>query len=283
MKRSLLICAAVMMLLQGMAQNVSADGVILTLDLNNATSNDAASGGVWQLYARRTATSTPDTVDGANGIAGIRAILNNIDFDDVTETGITMATGIGAQSAGATFANRLTPTQVELVYGQALDGTTVAGVGVHATATRDRLIASGTWAAGAARPTFGTDPQAIASEANFLRTGAAPWCTVAAPCLAPDTVTTEVYTLADLSGDGRVTSLDTGRYIAVLGGTLPYNPAGDLNVNQDGIVNSLDTGRYIGHLGNTLLTATTTAVPEPSTIGLTILASMGLIARRRRV
>ncbi len=269
MKRSLLICAAIMMLLQGMAQNVNADTLQLTLDLNNTVGSNAASGGVWRLYARR--VDGAGGVVGDNGVAGIRAIINNIDA-----TGITFAADINANGA-ANFQN-IGGTTVEVVYGQNIGATgVITGLGIAANVNLDKLIATGTWPAGAARPTFGTDG-ALSSEGNFLSSAVAPFAAIEA---SGANVTTQVVTLGDFNNTGTVSASDTAPYRRQLLGTDPYNPAGDFN--NSGSVSASDTGSYRAELLETGPLVAAVAVPEPSTVGLALIAGMGLIARRRRV
>lgn len=269
MKRSLLICAAALMMLVNVPQ-ANADTIQLTLDLRNTNRANAASGGTWQLFAR--VNDNGQAPDGVNGISGIRAILNN-----VTEAGITFATGIN-QLGPDTYTNTLSNGAVEIVYGQDISAAgVVTGVGIGANANVERLIASGSWPAGP-RPTFGTDPGAFGSEGNFLGGAAAPF--PASLEVSGANITTQVVTLGDFNNSGTITSADTGQYVAVLTGGLPFNPAGDFN--QSGTVTSADTGQYVATLTGPGVAAIS-AVPEPSSIGLALLASMGLIARRRRV
>lgn len=272
MKRSLLICAAALMMLVNVPQ-ADADQIMLTLDLRNTNRQNSASGGTWQLFARKVENGSAP--NGDNGISGIRAILNG-----VSETGITFATGIN-QLGPDTYTNTLSNGAVEVVYGQDISAAgVVTGVGVSATATQDRLIASGSWPAGATRPTFGTDPGGFSSEANFLGGAAAPF--PASLEVSGSNILTAVYTLGDMNNSGTITNLDTGAFVAQLPPTpsAPYNPAAD--INQSGTVTNLDISGYVGILTGPGA-ASISAVPEPSSIGLALLASMGLIARRRRV
>jgi hypothetical protein len=284
MKRSLLICAAALMMLVNIPQ-ADADQIRLTLDLNNAVGNNSASGGTWQLFARKVETGTAP--NGDSGIAGIRALLNNINVGSVT-----FASGIGAivppagcgPSGTAPCVQTLSNGTVEIVYGQNLGGTVVTNVGIGANANQDRLIASGTWPAGAARPSFGNDgdtPTPFTSEGNFLvPNGAGGWSN-SLEVYGADLITS-VVTLGDFNGSNTVTAADTAPYRRQLLGTDPYNPAGDFN--QSGTVTAADTGSYRAELLETAPPlAAVGAVPEPSTLGLLAFAAMGLITRRRRV
>ncbi len=280
MKRSLLICAATVMMLIGVPQ-VNADTVQLTLDLRNTTRLNPANGGTWQLFARKVESVG---AQGDNGISGIRALLTGIDISSVV-----FASDIGQQGGGP-YTNTLSNGTHELVYGQdiSVPASVVTGVGVNAVATRDRLIASGNFLPGP-RPNFGLDDSLpanggpFASEAQFLALGVAPFCGVGNPCISAGPTTNTVVTLGDFNGSNTVTNLDIGGYVARLPGAatpLPYNPAGDFN--QSGTVTNLDTGGFVAALGAPIAPAFT-AVPEPSTIGLLILSAMGLIGRRSRV
>lgn len=272
MKRSLLICAAALMMLVNVP-DASADQIQLTLDLKNTNRANAAGGGTWQLFARKVEDGAAP--NGDNGISGIRAILNG-----VTEAGITFASGIN-QLSGGPYVNTLSNNAVEIVYGQDISAAgVVTGVGVNSPATKDTLIASGSWPAGATRPTFGTDPGGFGSEGNFLGGAAAPF--PASLEVSGSNILTSVYTLGDMNNSGTITNLDTGAFVAQLPPTpsAPYNPAAD--INQSGTVSNLDIGGYVAILTGPG-SASISVVPEPSSIGLALLASMGLIARRRRV
>ena len=276
MKRSLLICSAALMMLVSVPK-ADADQIQLTLDLRNAVRTNSLSGGTWQLFARKVETGTAP--DGNNGISGIRAIINNI-----AEAGITFSATINQLPTGGPYTNTLSNGAVEIVYGQDISAAgVVTGVGVPvapAPATRDTLIASGTWPAGP-RPTFGVDTSAtpLGSEGNFLGGAAAPF--PASLEVSGANILTSVVTLGDMNNSGTITNLDTAAYVRQLPVAIdPYNPAGD--INQSGNVSNTDTAGYVAILGGPAVAAVS-VVPEPSTVALAIFASMGLIARRRRV
>jgi hypothetical protein len=258
---------------------VQADNIVLTLDLRNTNRASATSGGTWQLFARKQETGTAP--NGDNGIAGIRAVINNISIGSVT-----FASGINAMSDtscnGGQCVQTLSNGAVEIVYGQDLSAAgVVTGVGVFANVFQDRLIASGSWPAGAGRPTFGTDAQSFGSEANFLLNASAPWGNALE--VSGANIITEVYTLGDLNNSNTVTSLDIGGFVARLPGaspSLPYHAAAD--INQSGTITGLDISPFVAILSGPTAAAVS-VVPEPSTFGLALLASLGLFARRRHV
>ncbi|TWU28217.1 PEP-CTERM sorting domain-containing protein [Bythopirellula polymerisocia] len=269
MKRSLLlcsVCATLMALLP--TANTQADNLQLTLDLNNTSRSNNMSGGSWTLWAR--VVDTGAGVDGSTGIAGLRALIDNI-----TPTGITFNGAINANGAANTQVLPSDPEgTVEIVYGQDLSLATTAGIGVNSPATKDTLIASGTWPAGP-RPVFGNDNKptfpVYLSDGGFLAGGGA--ATVA------DSILTTVVTLGDFNSTGTISNADTAGYVAALtGGAGAYNPAGDFN--QSGTVSNSDTGSYVAKLTGPL-GASVAAVPEPSSIGLVMFGAMGLLGFRR--
>lgn len=275
MKRSLLICAAALMTLLSVPE-VKADTIHLTLDLNNAIRTNPTSGGTWALWARKVETGSAP--EGNFGISSIRALINNIN-----EAGVTFSGSIG-QQAGGPYVNTLSNGVVEILYGQNLNGTVVNNVGVFANANQEVLIASGTWPAGP-RPTFGVDPSPnttppgpFPSEGNFLGGNSAPY-----PASVAATITTSVIHTGDLNNSNTVTSADTAQFVARLPGaspSLPYTFAADMN--HSGTVTSADIALYVARLSAPLV-AEVGAIPEPSTMGLMLLSSIGLLGRRRRV
>ena len=125
-----------------------------------------------------------------------------------------------------------------------------------------------------------TSATPLGSEGNFLGGAAAPF--PASLEVSGANIVTQVVTLGDFNNTGTVSGSDTAFYRRQLLGTDPYNPAGDFN--QTGSVSGSDTPLYRAELLETgALVASVAVVPEPSTVGLAVIAAMGLIARRRRV
>lgn len=274
MKRSLLICSAALMMLVYVPQT-NADQIQLTLDLLNASPGNAASGGTWQLYARKVENGSAP--NGDNGIAGFRAVLNNVDFGSVS-----YASGINqiGDCDGGPCIQQYASGAVEIVYGQDLSSAGVlTGIGIGNNPNHDRLIASGSWPAGAARPTFGTDPNGAGSEGNFLANAAAPWGNALE--VSGANLLTSVVTLGDVNGSNTVSLTDIQPFVDVLNGVTAYNPAAD--VNQSGTVTLTDIQPFTNVLnGVPLLTASVAAVPEPGTVVLALVSSLALVGFRRR-
>ncbi|TWU30208.1 PEP-CTERM sorting domain-containing protein [Bythopirellula polymerisocia] len=267
MQRSLLICA-VIMLAVSCTVPLQADDLQLTLDMRNASRPNAFAGGTWELYAR--VIDTGVGVDGSTGIAGLRALLDNID-----PAGITFNPGINPNGAATVQVLSGDPQgTVEIVYRQDLSQTTLASVGVPPVfaPNRDVLIASGSWPAGL-RPVFGNDGSDLSSGDVLGGDGNS--------AVAADNVFTSVVTLGDLNRSGSISGADIGLFVEQLPG-MPfppsYNPAAD--INQTGTVSNSDIGGFVGILAGPL-TAASTGVPEPDTIGLLLISGLGLLLRRK--
>ncbi|TWU22684.1 hypothetical protein [Bythopirellula polymerisocia] len=228
-----------------------ADDLQLTLDLLNNISNDATSGGTWQLFARKLETSSG--AEGDFGVAATRALLNNVDINT-----ITFRSGIGQPTTGGPYIQTLSNGTVEINYQQDLGGPVVTGVGVFPSFRpfQDQLIASGTWPSGP-RPAFGLDPDSFSSSGSFLSSASAPFAAI-----SPDNTFSDVVTLGDFNDSDTITLLDISPHLLTQAGNEPrYHPAADFN--QSGTVSSSDRAQFIAALSNRKPSPLTPA-PEPS-------------------
>lgn len=89
------------------------------------------------------------------------------------------------------------------------------------------------------------------------------------------------YVLGDVNFDGSVNSIDLGLLLNNFGDTtgLFY---GDGNVNGDANVDSIDLGQLLNNFNFASSSLAANAVPEPGTMGISIVALLGLFAIRRR-
>lgn len=260
-KRILPLFMAAMITLLG-AMRVQADSVLLTLDLTNNNIDDAASGGSWRLSARKVETATAP--QGDHGIAAIRAILNTVSIGSIVFAGDIN------QLPGGPYTQTLSNGAIEVLYAQDTSAPgVVTGVGVSANPNLDRLIASGIWPAGAARPTFGMDdslPTPFFSQAQFLNNPSPPYGASAA------IAATSVVTVGDLDNSNTVTLADYQLFLDQFPPTsAPYHPAADLN--QSGTVNGADN-----FLFRELL-----SIPEPASLLLVGMGAICALSWRRLV
>ncbi|MCG8449702.1 MAG: hypothetical protein MI725_08990 [Pirellulales bacterium] len=237
-----------------------ADGILADLEYDTSTST-------WELYLTTDTASSPDTIDGSNGIASFVATFNGIDV-----SGATFASGTGALTAGSPPASTILDKgsgNVEITYGQDISESVQAVVpNVGDTKT---LIADGTYTT---VPTLaGGFP---APDGNFLDSLTSPF-----DVLIPDTtvvVITDVTVSAvpgDTDNDGDV---DIDDLINVknnfglndMGDTLPFD--GDTDID--------DLVAVKNNFGFPPLAAVA-SVPEPTSLSLCLLTVTVLACRRR--
>ncbi|MEO2048116.1 MAG: PEP-CTERM sorting domain-containing protein [Pirellulales bacterium] len=255
--------------------SVQADDIDLELEFDTSFLT-------WNLYAE---VNTTGGIDGSNGIAAVRAMVDNIDFGTLGDA-VNIAGGIGAidpidaggpnerdpvlQTAGGTL---------DIIYGQDISDapSVVGGVGVGGRT----LIADGTFASAGTPPAFGDDDSGLFSDGNFLDVFPGPF----GGALGANAVNTSVTDItgpttvpADLNQDGFVDGLDLGIQLGNWGADVtPLQ--GELNgvVPVDG----LDLGILLGAWDPPAVAAST-AVPEPSSIALLALSSLSLLVTRRK-
>lgn len=236
---------------------LKADDLQLTLDLRNANRANAAGGGTWQLFARVIDTET-DT-DGSSGIAGIRALLDNVSLDNIAFNPAINPNGVASVR---TLPGDAQGT-IEIIYRQDLAQPTLLGVGVPPTGfpNRDVLIASGSWPPGP-RPVFGSDGDAL-SSGEFLTEGGT-------STINADSVPASIFTLGDMNRSATITSIDIGAFVARLPGSsisVPYDPAGD--INQSGHISNLDIAPFVAIIAAPPVSPV--MVPEPNAFLLVIM------------
>jgi hypothetical protein len=289
MKRSLLLSLfAVAIVAMTFGQAMAAITVQLNLRYNNPA--DGTSGGTWDLLAK---------TDSAFGIAGVTAVVNNINL-----AGITLNTGIGA----IPLESKITGSIVEFVYGQDLNGA--AGVGKilnvgrgagtpgnvadddlfpGANAAYDNMakLASGTF--GATRPSLDTTV-ATGFAGNEWTNAAMTTVTAASPVFTygggdgvrGDSVAVDGLKPGDTNRDGTVNVTDLGN----LATNWQLSPRGwdqgNFNGPADTLVNVTDLGALATNWQQTSASPALAAVPEPTSIFLAgICGLLGFVRRSR--
>lgn len=256
----------------------------VTVDLEYRTDTLA-----WQLYAK--VVDTAGGNNGLNGIAALRAMIDNINFGTNGDA-VNIAVGIGAvdpiaqgtpferapvlQTAGGT---------IDIVYGQdtSVPASVVGGVGV---ATR-ALIVDGTFASAALPPAFGNDDLGLTTDGNFLNAAAPgpfgnalPFSSVTLNVL---NVTPAGGLAGDYNGNSTVDAADYTVWRDNLGGNASAFAAGSRQGSNTGPINATDYAYWKSNFGSPGSGAFAAPVPEPSTIGLLILAvGTAVVARGKR-
>jgi hypothetical protein len=225
----------------------------------------------WELYAEVVSPGSGAT-DGSNGIAGMVALINNIDFGTNGDA-VNIASGINAF-----FPNGNQPvldkggSLIEILYGQDISDPNDV-VGLVGVGGRD-LLADGTYSGSI--PSFG-----IGSDGNFL---GATVPAVQTGALAADGMVltvinvTVVFDPADLNEDGLVDGLDLGIQLGNWGQNVTPDQ-GELNASFP--VNGLDLGILLAAWSPPPLSAVS-AVPEPTTFSLLAFACASMLTLRRR-
>jgi hypothetical protein len=249
---------------------VAADTVTVDLEYRTDTLT-------WELYALINDTGSGNS--GDNGLAALRALIDNIDFGTNGEA-VNIPTGIGAidpidpggpnerppvlQTSGGTL---------DIIYGQniSVPESGVGGVGVSRT-----LIIDGTFPSAETPPAFGDDDRGFTTDGNFLDVpapgpfgGALPWDMAFLDVLD----VTPGGTAGDYNGNGILDAADYTIWQEALGGTTL------LNDPTPGVVDRSDYIYWQTHFGTTSDSGTSasTNIPEPSSLLLTALALGGLL------
>ena len=244
----------------------------LTVDLEYRTDTLT-----WELYALINDTGSGN--NGENGLAALRALIDNIDFGTHGEA-VNIPIGIGAidpidlggpnerppvlQTSGGTL---------DIIYGQniSVPGSVVGGVGVSRT-----LIIDGTFSDVVIPPAFGDDDHGFKTDGNFLYVpapgpfgGALPWDMAFLNVLD----VTPGGLAGDYNGNGVLDAADYTIWQEALGGmTL-------LNDPTPGTVDASDYAYWKANFGATAGSGTSasTNIPEPSSLLLTAFWLLGLL------
>ncbi len=276
--RSLII--AVLAIASFIAKLASADTV--TVDLEYRTDTLA-----WQLYAQ--VVDTAGGNNGLNGIAALRAMIDNINFGTNGDA-VNIATGIGAIdpiAQGTPFERSpvlmTSGGTIDIVYGQdtSAPASVVGGVGVAARA----LIVDGTFASAALPPAFGDDDLGLTTDGNFLNVAAPGPFGNALPfsglTLNVINVTPASGLAGDYNGNGQVDAADYTVWRDNLGGDASVFSAGSRQASNTGPINTTDytywKSNFVSSPGSG---AFASPVPEPSTIGLLLLAICASLVTR---
>jgi len=238
----------------------------MTIDLEYRTDTLA-----WELYALINDTGSGNS--GDNGLAALRALIDNIDFARIS-------TGIGAidpiDLGGPNERSPVLQTSggtLDIIYGQniSVPGSVVGGVGVSRT-----LIIDGTFPSAGTPPAFGDDDGGFTTDGNFLDVpapgpfgGALPWDSEILNVLD----VTPSGVVGDYNGNDIVDAADYTVWQGALGGTTL------LNDPTPGTVDTSDYTYWKTNFGATSGSGTSagTNIPEPSSLLLTALAFVGLL------
>ena len=244
----------------------------MTIDLEYRTDTLA-----WELYALINDTGSGNS--GDNGLAALRALIDNIDFGTNGEA-VNIPTGIGAiDPINLGGPNERPPVfqtlggTLDIIYGQniSVPASVVGGVGVSRT-----LIIDGTFPSAGTPPAFGDDDREFTTDGNFLDVpapgpfgGALPW-------------DSEILNVLDVTPSGVAGDYNGNDIVDAADYTVWQGALGDTTLLNDPTPGTVDTSDYTywkTNFGATSGSGTSagTNIPEPSSLLLTALALVGLL------
>lgn len=282
------LCAAVAA--SAMATASFAD-VDVALNLRYTHPNDPTQGGTWELVAK---------TDNTEGIVGVSAYLADAE-------GASASAGAGVNHdilSGIAPAATTPDGALNVVYGQNLAASPLAGVGISEALVGDDQFNNPDWDAssilvtggtfGGTRPTFtSSTSNGITNETDANEWDGANGIGVAAgnvtTVVRGDSVGDDGLLLGDRDRDGAVNTVaDLLPILPNIGMNITGWENGDFVVSALGAVNVVeDILPMLPNIGQTRVppaVAAVGAVPEPSTVALLITFAAGLgIAGRRRM
>jgi hypothetical protein len=274
MKRSLLLslfAVAIVAMTFGQALAV----VDLQLNLRYTYPGIESLGGSWDLLAQ---------TDDVDGIAGVVAVINNINLAGITSNNATIGWEV--------FKTQDTGAGIEIVLGDDLVSLAphiglASGAGNVAVDdlgnpawNNSAKLASGTF--GAVRPTFkltGTAGQSITAANEVQGTGAVA-ATIGVTSVRGDGVATDLLLPGDSDRNRVVDTTDLTKILNGFFGSISGWDNGDVAGNN-GIIDTADLTDVLNNFFGTSPAPAIAAVPEPASLALFASAlALGLFRRR---